>query len=321
MTLRTCMHNYHGTWYHVLVLPVALRQSFYAHQMVLYIPIYHIIASMFKSRGCWTCCLAALLLVATVKVSGFGAAGRSKKAFRIAKHSISTLAEQETTKQYETRTDNQLLSSFSRNPWEAYESTIRLVVDGVVQVHKKTKKTDDYAPTMAFLLAESSPFALPEPPAFTTTDSDTFRSRMDQQRQLFMTAYNLSDNQYQYAIRVLTYMGDYCAKRGLAVPLLVAWSKLRQAGMIPRENCISTYMYALSLDEETQALSGEVATFHDLMFAPSENTIYLRIKSLVGKGNCAEAEGLLESLPVRLLVCGSIVPNCCVLVFLTTANV
>lgn len=239
----------------------------------------------------------ALLSVAIV--SAFGGAGRKKKPFRISKHSTSTLAEQEIAKQFEIRTDNQLLSSFSKHPWEAYESTLRLVVGGVVETGKKSKKPVDHAHTLAFLLSPLSLNDVPVPPALTATDPVAFRSGMEQQRQAFMVTNNLNEAQYQYAIRILTYMGDFCAKRGLAAPLRVAWYKLREAGMIPRENCISTYMYALSLDEETEVLSGEVAAFHDLLFEASENTVYLRIKSLVGKGNAVGAEVLLESLPVR----------------------
>ena len=159
----------------------------------------------------------ALLSVAIV--SAFGGAGRKKKPFRISKHSTSTLAEQEIAKQFEIRTDNQLLSSFSKHPWEAYESTLRLVVGGVVETGKKSKKPVDHAHTLAFLLSPLSLNDVPVPPALTATDPVAFRSGMEQQRQAFMVTNNLNEAQYQYAIRILTYMGDFCAKRGLAAPL------------------------------------------------------------------------------------------------------
>jgi hypothetical protein len=246
-----------------------------------------------------------LTVLSAASVSAFGTSWRGSKAFRIPKRSTSsTLAEQKITKQTELREDNQLLSSFSKNPWDAYVSTLQLVLEGVVPVNKKSPKKEDYAPAIEFLFSNSVPNGVPEPPALTAAAVDgqhAFRSRMEEQRRTFQTITKLNDAQFQYAVRVLTYMGDHCAKRGLAVPLMVAWGKLRQAGMIPRENCISTYMYALSLDEETELLSGDVASFHDLLFQPSENTVCLRIKGLVGQGRAAEAERLLESE----LVCAS----------------
>jgi hypothetical protein len=41
----------------------------------------------------------------------------------------------------------------------------------------------------------------------------------------------------------------------------------------------------------------EVATFHDLLFPPNEKTGYLRIKSLIAKGDAAGAEKTLSSIP------------------------
>lgn len=238
-------------------------------------------------------------VLSAASVSAFGTSWRGWKAFRIPKHSTSIpLTEQKLTKENEIR----FLSSISKEPWDAYASTLQLVLEGVVPINKKSQKKLDLVPAIDFLFSDTVPDGVPEPPALTPIDGqDDFRSRMEQQRRTFQNVTKLSDVQYQYAMRVLTYMGDHCAKRGLAMPLMVAWGKLRHAGMIPRENCISTYMYALSLGDETELLSGDVASFHDLLFQPSENTVCLRIKGLVGQGRAAEAERLLESE----LVCAS----------------
>ena len=43
-------------------------------------------------------------------------------------------------------------------------------------------------------------------------------------------------------------------------------------------------------------IPGEVATFHDLLYEPTEKSISLRVKGLVRRGEVAEAEALLLSM-------------------------
>jgi hypothetical protein len=180
--------------------------------------------------------------------------------------------------------------------------------------------------------------------AVTATHTTTMRAQLNLQRRTFTEAFQWTLAQYDYAVRCFTYMGDFCAKNQTATrrgqgggggggnPIVVAWHKLRECGMIPKENCISTYMYVLSLEEEdnhdnndnskndsrndvsssprsntynknnnsANSVLMEVATFHDLLFPPNEKTITLRIKSLIAQGNVQEAEAILQSLPVSV---------------------
>jgi hypothetical protein len=152
----------------------------------------------------------------------------------------------------------------------------------------------------------------------------TMRAQLNLQRRMFMETYQWTQVQYDYAVRCFTYMGDFCAKNqttttrggggGGGNPIVVAWHKLKECGMIPKENCISTYMYVLSLKDEDKHANNddddnnnsassvlmEVATFHDLLFPPNEKTVTLRIKSLIAQGNVQEAEAILQSLPVSV---------------------
>lgn len=54
-------------------------------------------------------------------------------------------------------------------------------------------------------------------------------------------------------------------------------------------------------DEEQEYvvdLPEEIATFHDLLYEPTEDSVTIRIKALVAKGNARGAEDLLNSFPV-----------------------
>jgi pentatricopeptide repeat protein len=185
--------------------------------------------------------------------------------------------------------ENKALSQFDPIEWQEYESTVRALVDSG-QMLKKKDSPEDFSRALHYLLDNRS--ILPVP----TLREPDFRSAMMEQKKRFFQAANMTKYQHELAMRTLTYMGFHCAKQRTPTPLIVAWYKLKEAGMIPRENCISTYMYVLSL-QDTSSSTGEVATFHDLLYEPNEKTITLRIKSMIAKEDAATAEQLLGSLP------------------------
>jgi hypothetical protein len=133
-------------------------------------------------------------------------------------------------------------------------------------------------------------------PWLVDSDDDNTRAGMKEQKQRFLNATELPILQYDYAMRCLTYAGDFCAKRKLSAPVAVAWHKMKESGMIPRENCVSTFMYT-GLDDTMGDTCLEVATFHDLLFPP-EKTGYLR-QVLDCQGDTAEAERILTTIPTR----------------------
>lgn len=140
-----------------------------------------------------------------------------------------------------------------------------------------------------------------------------FYESMTGQGILFRDHYNFTMEQYQFAFRSLIYFADTCAKRKVGGSVMaIPWQKLKEAGMIPRENSVSTYMYTLSHhsdsseDDGTSSSSSisyineildEVAIFHDLLYSPNEKTIFLRMKRFIGKGDIHSAEEILYSLP------------------------
>jgi hypothetical protein len=56
-------------------------------------------------------------------------------------------------------------------------------------------------------------------------------------------------------------------------------------------------------DEYMVNLPEEVATFHDLLYEPTEESATIRIKALVATGKAGEAEALLNSFSVSKMMC------------------
>lgn len=142
----------------------------------------------------------------------------------------------------------------------------------------------------------------------------TFRERLQEQRREFLRQSNFTEEGYEYSGRCLLYMADSCARKQLPRPCVPAWRKLRECGLAPREKAVSTFLYVLFMPIESAADVGrdgvdtgmeslqheaslDVAVFHDLLFAPNEKTVSIRIKDLITKGEAPLAEQILASLP------------------------
>jgi hypothetical protein len=54
-----------------------------------------------------------------------------------------------------------------------------------------------------------------------------------------------------------------------------------------------------ALSRALSAASVQAASFHDYLFPPNEKTMTLRIKALIARGNAAEAEAILDTLPQK----------------------
>eukprot|EP00578_Thalassiosira_sp_NH16_P032595 CAMPEP_0181081076 /NCGR_PEP_ID=MMETSP1071-20121207/2912_1 /TAXON_ID=35127 /ORGANISM="Thalassiosira sp., Strain NH16" /LENGTH=947 /DNA_ID=CAMNT_0023162605 /DNA_START=375 /DNA_END=3216 /DNA_ORIENTATION=+ len=116
-------------------------------------------------------------------------------------------------------------------------------------------------------------------------------------------------------------LGRYCARRARSSPMVVAWWKVKESGLLLSKSTISTYLYVVSLmgmadslgsssgigissypisDNEKgrvvdsrDAIPEEVATYHDLASKPTESSISLRVKAMACKGDANKAEELL----------------------------
>ena len=210
----------------------------------------------------------------------------------------------------------------SDEEWKEYYKTADSVLSEAKTFGRKDAEEDKLAVREYLLRRERMvPIHLPtliskadgEPlleTAATNNAIDSFlHSELEAQKLLFCEVSGLSSAQQKLALRVLGYIGNYCAKKRSCVPLRIGWYKLKEMGASPRENVLSTYLYGLALVEEeikempmreeiSISLPEEVAAFHDSLFQPTEKTLTLRIKALVQKGDARGAERLLEMMPV-----------------------
>lgn len=156
----------------------------------------------------------------------------------------------------------------------------------------------------------------------TTMESISFKERLGSQRELFRVHTNLTDGSMQYLEQCLSYFADVCAKHRLPALGLVAWYKLRESGILPRERTLNTYLYLFSLekllpveknnkteydmvpdnnsnnnmDSSFADACRDVVSFRDQFFPPTETTLLLRIKLLIAEGDAVGAEQVLNSL-------------------------
>lgn len=211
----------------------------------------------------------------------------------------------------------------SDEEWKEYYETADSVLSQAKTFGKKDTEEDKLAVREYLLRRERIvPIHLPtliskapdgEPLLETAANNDavgsSLHSELEAQKLLFCEVSGLSSAQQKLALRVLGYIGNYCAKKRSCVPLRLGWYKLKEMGASPRENVLSTYLYGLALAEEKMqeipmrkevsiSLPEEVAAFHDSLFQPTEKTLTLRIKALVQKGDARGAERLLEMMPV-----------------------
>ena len=184
--------------------------------------------------------------------------------------------------------------------WESYDEVMR----DIMARNKVTKKQqeEDLRQVQDYILSNRpwietlSSLVISADDALDAAD---YKDVVLEQRSRFCNATDFSKVQMEYLTRCLSYVGDSCARLQSNAPARVAWLKIRESGILPRENTVSTFMYILSLSQDTLEACLDVASFHDLLFEPNEKTITLRIKSLIAQGDAASAENVLQSLPCK----------------------
>ncbi|KAL3795041.1 hypothetical protein HJC23_006362 [Cyclotella cryptica] len=126
------------------------------------------------------------------------------------------------------------------------------------------------------------------------------KQKLTERRQMYLNQTGLTIAQHRLATTLLAHLADHCAKTTQPTPLYVAWEKILEGGMTPLSRVLSTYLYALGLDESEdnsdRDFAAEVAIFHDAVYEPTEKTITLLVKSLVRRGDAAGAEALLDGI-------------------------
>ena len=191
------------------------------------------------------------------------------------------------------------LASFDKELWEPYEEFVQNNMLNNSRVLKKDKP-EDVESVVEYILTDRPVLKAP-------TFSGDARPReevvqmMSDQKTAFNESIQFSRIESEFAVRCFTYLADNLAKQRNPKPMAIAWQKVKESGIILRENALSTFMYVLGLDPTFNDLLLEVATFHDWVYPPNEKTITLRIKALIQMGDARGAEDMLATLPVRIV--------------------
>ena len=186
--------------------------------------------------------------------------------------------------------------------FDEYESTIRDVLQSQRVIRGTKGMTEEDNGRVSDILLSHFP-TLTVSTSFVSNEKEEFHQQITTQKAQFKAIANITDSQLHMAGKVLTYLGDFCAKHRIYKPLFTAWEKIKETGIVLQEKTLSTYLYVLSSiddddDDETSFVNDkiqqEVATAHDLLYHPTEKTISLRIKSFVSSGNTQGAESMLN---------------------------
>jgi len=164
------------------------------------------------------------------------------------------------------------------------------------------------------------------------SQSQLFHQQLQNQRDSFIVKTGFTREQYQIALGAFCYLSSSCARCASCAPLMIAWEKIKESGMILDAKIINTFLYVAStitksgflasnssgtsivssilgdgieLNEEKEGRSSdmvvnfpsELAIFHDLLYEPTEKSFNVRVKHLVSKNDARGAEALLDSFP------------------------
>jgi hypothetical protein len=198
------------------------------------------------------------------------------------------------------------------------DETLRLYSELMNQIirrefsHKKhILRNDELSIVQEYLLSNFVVKDLPLPLDLLVESRDTIRSHLHERKEIFMKELNFTVPMYDLYCRCLVYINDYCAKRQLKSPSLPAWFKLRECGLCPRENTVSTFLYVMSMQGEDAIENDDItekqcktacldaAILHDLLYHPNEKTALVRIKALIADGHASDAENVLATLRVK----------------------
>ena len=156
--------------------------------------------------------------------------------------------------------------------------------------------------------------------------ADDLKSEMKAQQELFLQKVPLDKMQYERALTALVLIGNQSARLSKPLPLDVAWEKCKEAGVVLDEPDLNSYIFASTqfaigsrrrrqglvpansilsildpphgLDDINQVFCNvpeEVATFRDVLYEPTEQSLTARVRALVAKGDGRTAQALLDA--------------------------
>jgi hypothetical protein len=227
-------------------------------------------------------------------------------------HAMSTTASPENTvSKYSDCDSNSRLLVQSDEKSGLYSEIMNQIIYREFSNKRNTLQNDELSTVQECLLSITAVKDLPLPVNLLGESRDTIRNRLHERKAIFMKQLNFTMPMYDLYCRCLIYMNDSCAKRQIKSPSLPAWLKLRECGLCPRENAVSTFLYVMSLqgnnlkenddfpDIQYKNACLDAAIFHDLLYYPNEKTALVRIKAFIADGKAADAENVLATLRVK----------------------
>eukprot|EP00550_Attheya_septentrionalis_P002730 CAMPEP_0198291006 /NCGR_PEP_ID=MMETSP1449-20131203/8670_1 /TAXON_ID=420275 /ORGANISM="Attheya septentrionalis, Strain CCMP2084" /LENGTH=912 /DNA_ID=CAMNT_0043989587 /DNA_START=393 /DNA_END=3131 /DNA_ORIENTATION=- len=255
-------------------------------------------------------------------------------------------------------------NAYDAKNWKEYKESIEQVVSSPrfkknIKRQFQSMPEEDFNAVVdwLFLSEKSVDYSLPtldkalqnEKSHQTTEDGcQEFTADLRHQQEVFTKATGLEGPQLELALRALAILGRQSAKASKNKSFLIGWEKIREAGLMPGSNILSTFLYGAGLatagslsggtlgilsgtlsslggrsngmsildflddDKEKKVKSPmdepamdskkaevdiveEIATFHDTLYKTTEQSVSLRVKALVQKGNASQAQNLLDN--------------------------
>ena len=159
-----------------------------------------------------------------------------------------------------------------------------------------------------------------------SVEAESLRKELGDQQRKFLSIVPLDERLLKLAKNTLVLVGNHCARHCKPLPLDVAWEKCKEAGILLNEAELNNYLFGstqfsisskrrrrgslaansiLSIldttsEEECESqvlcdVPEEIATFRDVLYEPTEQSLTVRVRSLVSKMQAKEAQALLDS--------------------------
>lgn len=92
-------------------------------------------------------------------------------------------------------------------------------------------------------------------------ESGALREQVQLQRARFLEAVPFTPAQLDQARTALKFIADLCAKRARAAPIEIAWMKIKEAGIVPSEKSMDTYLYVVSTGGLSSSISAPLDSY------------------------------------------------------------
>ena len=209
--------------------------------------------------------------------------------------------------------------------WDSYNNTMNHIIQREFKYRNRGALQPEELSKVQEYLLQNQAITQAMPIDLLSESRNEVRDQLDEQKRRFLDHTNFTKPMYALYCRCLLYICDLSAREQIRSPVLPTWYKIRECGLCPRENAITTCLYVLSMQQQQQQrpLSStvptqiaendmddiddpifrntgvEVAIFHDLLYNSNEKTALVRIKGYIADHNVQGAEEILATLQIK----------------------